>query len=702
MTAESDRLDLKSPVDLAREADFWLGASRVSPSTREVLRGTEREMLEPRAMQVLVALFQANGRVVSRDELISRCWEGRIVGEDAINRAIGRLRRLSEVDSEASFVIETIPRVGFRLMAGQPVPETEVRSAGGTPARKRNSLWAAASVAIIAIAAAAAWLLWPAPRWEVETSRPFLTSLEEEDEPAFSPDGSLLAYSSGTALTSKIYVRSLAVGDSIKISADEYDDQSPSWSSDGSHLVYVAVETGEPCRIMMATVPAGSVREVGRCHRDSRSSIAWQPGTRFIYFTDSQENGIDGIDRINLDTGARDTVTAPKHGVIFDLRCSPDGRWLLYMANIAPSGTNRVVVRNLISGQEKIEARVLATPTGVWQNSAAWSEDSKTVLVSVAIGGGSDIVAFPLNGGKSYKIYSSANPIGHLAAGRGGRFAAEANVSRKNLARASPTLAQQPDQLDIASGISYSPSFAQDGTMVFLSNRSGANALWIKRPGKSPAILFDAGDDAPVRAAIAPDGRHIAVVDFVLNQEPVVRILTADGASSGYFNVEALAIGYPTWTPDSKALVIFDEKSEGAVRVEIDNPAHRTRVAPAPWKGVTIRNDGTYAVLVSKPGVWRIDGGEKLISAKYPRFFSPPLSFRRSDILVPDFYAEGGARFLGQPLSGGPDRVLAYAPGAEDRRYASSYAVDPTNGDIIYVASIVNDTNIDLLTLVRH
>src|ERR1700691_1353146 len=104
MTAESDRSDFKSPVDLAREVDFSLGTSRVSPSTREVLRGADREFLEPRVMQVLVALFQANGRVVSRDELISRCWEGRIVGEDAINRAIGRLRRLSEVDREASFV----------------------------------------------------------------------------------------------------------------------------------------------------------------------------------------------------------------------------------------------------------------------------------------------------------------------------------------------------------------------------------------------------------------------------------------------------------------------------------------------------------------------------------------------------------------------------------------------------------------------
>ena len=77
-----------APVDLSREADFALGALKVSPSTREVIRDGQRESLEPKAMQVLVALHQAEGRVVSRDELIARCWDGRIVGEDAINRVI--------------------------------------------------------------------------------------------------------------------------------------------------------------------------------------------------------------------------------------------------------------------------------------------------------------------------------------------------------------------------------------------------------------------------------------------------------------------------------------------------------------------------------------------------------------------------------------------------------------------------------------
>jgi DNA-binding winged helix-turn-helix (wHTH) protein/TolB-like protein len=163
MTAESDPPDVKSPVDLAREADFALGALHVSPSTREVLRGADRESLEPRVMQVLVALFQANGRVVSRDELIARCWEGRIVGEDAINRAIGRLRRLSEGDGEASFVIETISRVGFRLMASQKSAAAEAGSGLAAVKPKNAAVTLIAAAAIVVAAAAALFWLYPKP-----------------------------------------------------------------------------------------------------------------------------------------------------------------------------------------------------------------------------------------------------------------------------------------------------------------------------------------------------------------------------------------------------------------------------------------------------------------------------------------------------------------------------------------------------------
>ena len=81
-------------------------------------------------MQVLVVLQQAAGRVVPRDDLIARCWEGRIVGEDAINRVIWRLRRFSEADGGANVTIETVPKVGYRLLRKTERFKALMRDAG--------------------------------------------------------------------------------------------------------------------------------------------------------------------------------------------------------------------------------------------------------------------------------------------------------------------------------------------------------------------------------------------------------------------------------------------------------------------------------------------------------------------------------------------------------------------------------------------
>jgi eukaryotic-like serine/threonine-protein kinase len=122
------------PVDLAREPDFTLGNLQVRPSSREVASAAEREVLEPRVMQVLVLLAQRRGQVVSRDQLIEACWAGRVVGEDAINRCIGKVRRLAE--AHGGFTVETIARVGYRLTV-EAVEQSAAVPAEGKPAGNR-------------------------------------------------------------------------------------------------------------------------------------------------------------------------------------------------------------------------------------------------------------------------------------------------------------------------------------------------------------------------------------------------------------------------------------------------------------------------------------------------------------------------------------------------------------------------------------
>ena len=103
-------------INLADTPDFDLGGLRVRPARRMVGENGEQKELEPKVIQVLVALASARPDVVSRDRLIQECWDGRIVGDDALNRCIVALRQLAKQFSPEPFAIETVTRVGYCLV----------------------------------------------------------------------------------------------------------------------------------------------------------------------------------------------------------------------------------------------------------------------------------------------------------------------------------------------------------------------------------------------------------------------------------------------------------------------------------------------------------------------------------------------------------------------------------------------------------
>ncbi|MCY7281543.1 MAG: winged helix-turn-helix domain-containing protein [Sphingomonas bacterium] len=144
-----------APVVLAHEAPFRLGGMEVLPATRSVSALGQHEIVEPRVMQVLVALTRAEGAVVSRDDLIVQCWDGRIVGDDAINRVLSRLRRLAEGIGGHRFVIETVTRVGYRLRLTDG-SKIEIGGGDGVAATglSRRVIVGGAAAAVAAIGAA--------------------------------------------------------------------------------------------------------------------------------------------------------------------------------------------------------------------------------------------------------------------------------------------------------------------------------------------------------------------------------------------------------------------------------------------------------------------------------------------------------------------------------------------------------------------
>ncbi|NDP48422.1 MAG: hypothetical protein GZ085_08555 [Sulfuriferula multivorans] len=111
-------------IDLSAVPEFGIGALWVQPMHCRIA-GDTVVTLEPRVMQVLVALAMAPGRVVSRAALIDQCWGGRIVGEDAITRAMVQLRKAGNILGGDHFRIETLNKIGYQLVGTVTWPDAE-------------------------------------------------------------------------------------------------------------------------------------------------------------------------------------------------------------------------------------------------------------------------------------------------------------------------------------------------------------------------------------------------------------------------------------------------------------------------------------------------------------------------------------------------------------------------------------------------
>ena len=206
-----------SVIDLSRVDAFRVGPLVVEPPLCRVSTG---ETLEPRVMQVLVALARANGAVVSRDDLIRTCWNGRIVGDDSITRVIGRLRRLAEARGGGAFAIETLPKVGYRLIGdiqivrAAPRIDSSAPDQGGAARRSRFPRVGVAIGAAVLAVALGGLMLWrghtPSTRGELSTvqfagfrpigagaSSVLAASLDETTRSAFTEDTQLGIVSTG-------------------------------------------------------------------------------------------------------------------------------------------------------------------------------------------------------------------------------------------------------------------------------------------------------------------------------------------------------------------------------------------------------------------------------------------------------------------------------------------------------------------------
>lgn len=598
---------------LAQALDGALAADQpLEPVAATALGLLALDPLNERAHRALMRVRQRQGRRTAAIQQYQSLTE-------RLKRELG-----IEPESETVALFREIEQTGrLRPQPPQPPPpdvhRTQAAGAPAPPRRRPWRRWAAACAVLIAVGAvgvtAMTRLNAQSPP-ELDAVRTITSTRFDFFQPALSPDGAFVAYGSSHLApgNADLFLQSVDGAPPIRLTTDPRVDDNPAWSRDGNAIAFTRRGVGQnpTCWIVTRGVPRGAERTVGRCPGGLAARMAWSADGRGLYLIGRSSPGQPiGLLRMDLATGGTVPVTRPPPGSWGDHEpvLSPDGRLLAFLRRSTWTAAN-VFALDLASG----ETRPLTNETArVW--GLAWGPGGRGVLFSSDRRGDTGLWWVAWRGsGEPRRLSGGLLDFRGLAAGGGDnrRLVFEALHDRSVLLGPTEGTGTRPGPL---AGLpppgprssDWFPATARDGALVFASNRSGSEQLWMSAGGRLRQLT-----DGPMLTVAeprwSPDGRRIAFIATRFGRSDIL-LIPRDGGPATSLTDDAAEEASPAWSADGRYLY-FGSRRSGAWRIwraPTDGSAPAEAVTGEGTRSLRLgAGDKTiYVVRDDRSGIWR-------------------------------------------------------------------------------------------------
>src|SRR5258706_6884266 len=114
---------------------YEFGPFQIDKVNHVLMRDGETLPLKPKVFDTLLLLVENRGRVLDKDELLSRLWPDTVVEESNLSQNVYLLRKVLGEEPRGESYIETMPKRGYRFVASV----NEVEEAGAESLPKKPS-----------------------------------------------------------------------------------------------------------------------------------------------------------------------------------------------------------------------------------------------------------------------------------------------------------------------------------------------------------------------------------------------------------------------------------------------------------------------------------------------------------------------------------------------------------------------------------